>query len=303
MGESSWARAGRDTDNFRSKRLWFWGVEVVGSGAIAGLTALLLWDRSTLPGWEVGLITFGVFVGGFFLIYGMVYLRFLFRAPYRQRDEAREETVSEKGTFKNKIAELQSKLDGIKNARPNIVLFKTENFPNPIRNIATGEILGEPWFARVQFANDPLYQIQMVEASKVVGHVGIYGQAGQHLYNMIGRWAETKEIAVGGQPIEIDSIDIPANGRPYPMDIGLKYREDEEFYGYNNDNPRLAPIDWRDRQKQLPAGTYSVRVRLRGNNVDKEFWFNLTNKGKGENVELEAATTQLPTSHKEGSQT
>lgn len=189
------------------------------------------------------------------------------------------------------IYDLKHSLEQIKNARPNIALIKTENFPNPIRNVRTGEILGTPWFAQVQFANNPLSQTQMVEASKVVGHISIYGQTGQHLYNMIGRWAETKEVAVGGQPIEIDSIDIPANGRPYPMDIGMKYREDEEFYGYNNDNPRLAPIDWRDRQKQLPAGTYSVRVRLRGNNVDKEFRFDLINKGKGGEVELKAITT------------
>lgn len=190
-----------------------------------------------------------------------------------------------------RLDELQSELDGIKNARPNIALIKTENSSRPIRNVKTGEILGTPWFARVQFANNSLSQTQMVEASKVVGHISIYEQTGQHLYDMIGRWAETKEVATGGRPIEIDSLDIPANGRPYPMDIVMKYPEDEEFYGYNNDNPRLAPIDWRDSQKQLPAGTYSVRVRLRGNNVDKEFWFDLINKGRGENVELKARTT------------
>jgi hypothetical protein len=196
------------------------------------------------------------------------------------------------------IYDLNHSLEQIKNARPNIALIKIENFPKPIRNIRTGEILGTPWFAQLKFANDPLSERQMVEASKVVGHISVYGQAGQHLYDMIGRWAETKEVAVGGQPIEIDSINIPANGRPYPMDIAMKYPEDEEFYGYNNDNPKLAPTDWRDRQRRLPAGTYLIRIRLRGNNVDKEFCLDLTNKGKGENVELKAVTTELSTSHK-----
>ena len=88
MEESSWTRAGKDTENFRSKRTWFFGVETLGSGAIAGLTALMLWDRSASPGWLVGLITFGVFTGGLFLIYGLIYIWNLFRAPYRQRNEA-----------------------------------------------------------------------------------------------------------------------------------------------------------------------------------------------------------------------
>ena len=84
-------RASEDTEEFRSKRGWFLVVEVVGSGVLSGLAAGILWDRSTLKGWQVGLITFGVFVGGFFIIYGLIFLWNLLRAPYRQRNEARVE--------------------------------------------------------------------------------------------------------------------------------------------------------------------------------------------------------------------
>lgn len=80
-----------DTERFRSKGPWFWGVEVIGAGAIAGLTAAVLWEKNILHGWQVGLITFGVFAVGFFVIYGMIFLWNLFRAPYRQRNEARVE--------------------------------------------------------------------------------------------------------------------------------------------------------------------------------------------------------------------
>jgi hypothetical protein len=89
LNQSAPSRAGEDNEKFRSKLLWFLGFEVVGSGAIAGLTAWILWDRSKLHGWQVGLITFGVFVGGLFLIYGLIFLWNLFRAPYKQRNEAR----------------------------------------------------------------------------------------------------------------------------------------------------------------------------------------------------------------------
>jgi len=49
----------------------------------------MLWDRNGLRGWQVGLVTFTVFVVGLFLIYGAVFLFHLIYAPYRQRNEAR----------------------------------------------------------------------------------------------------------------------------------------------------------------------------------------------------------------------
>ncbi len=82
-------RAYEDTEKFRSRPLWFWGVGVVGSGAITGLTIWMLGDRSTLHDWQVGSITFVTFVLGLFLTYGLIFLLYLFRAPYRQRNEAR----------------------------------------------------------------------------------------------------------------------------------------------------------------------------------------------------------------------
>lgn len=62
---------------------------MIGAGAIAGLTAGILWERSILSAWQVGLITFGVFAIGFLIIYALIFLWNLFRTPYRQRNEAR----------------------------------------------------------------------------------------------------------------------------------------------------------------------------------------------------------------------
>jgi len=88
--ENTATRACKDTESFRKNSwVWFWGVEVIGSGALAGLTGGFLWNRSTLSGRIVGFITFGVFVGGIFLIYGLVILWNLFLASYRQRNELR----------------------------------------------------------------------------------------------------------------------------------------------------------------------------------------------------------------------
>ena len=119
LNQSASKRAWEDTDNFRSKAPWFWGVAVVGSGAIAGLTAWMLRDRSILYSWQVGLITFGVFVLGFFLIYGLIFLwHLLFRAPYKQRNEARE-----------RVAELEKEL---KKPKPFDVECRTTTIGLPI---------------------------------------------------------------------------------------------------------------------------------------------------------------------------
>lgn len=299
MLEPTWQRVWRDIEGFRQTPKSFWVVEVVGAaafGAVGGMTGVWLTPTHAttsqqnlypIVGTAIG------FIAGFVLTFGLIYVWNLFRAPYQQRNDALQLAENIRNNLQTQLDQSQTQLDQIKNARPNMVLVKTENFPFPIRSVQTGAVMGTPWFARVQFANDPLSSLQAVEAHKVAGHIEIYSQDKQHLYfKMIGRWSETKEVAVGGQPIETEQIDIPANGRPYPMDIGLKYQEDAEFYGYNNESPRFA-ADWRDKQKQLAVGTYSIRVWLRGDNVDKDFWFNLVNKGRGEDVVLSVGEAKL----------
>jgi hypothetical protein len=86
---SAWHRAFRDAENFRnSSKWWFWGVDVLGSAALAAVTAAL--TISTLPNLLVGVLTFFTFVLGMVFIYGIIYLWNLFHAPYRQRNEARQ---------------------------------------------------------------------------------------------------------------------------------------------------------------------------------------------------------------------
>lgn len=86
--ETAIRRASKDTENFRnSSKWWFWGVDVLGSAALAAITTALI--INTLPNWVVGVLTFVVFVFGMAVIYGLIYLWNLFRAPYQQRNEAR----------------------------------------------------------------------------------------------------------------------------------------------------------------------------------------------------------------------
>jgi hypothetical protein len=104
FSESVWDRASKDTENFRnSNRWWFWGVDVLGSATLAGLTTTFI--INTLPNWLVGVLTFFAFVFGMAIIYGFIYLWNLFRAPYRQRNELRKLVESQKKPFDSEIAE------------------------------------------------------------------------------------------------------------------------------------------------------------------------------------------------------
>ena len=90
----------------------------------------------------------------------------------------------------------------------------------------------------------------------------------------------------GGQPIEIEQPELPPTGRPYILDIGLKYRDENEFYAYNNETPRKSTVGFRDKDRQLNPNTYSVEVKLKGAGVDKAFWFELSNSGRGKEVDF-----------------
>lgn len=192
-----------------------------------------------------------------------------------------------------------SQLRNMQNSKPNIVFRKVEeHFEGKITtrrwSSETNQwLIGQSetaYFTRIWIANEPLKPIQSIDAVKLYGEISFY-IAGSLLFEMGGRWAETKEIADGGQPIDIDQIDIPPNGRPFCMDIGLKYYDEDEFYGYNNETPRKTTKGFRDQDRKLMLGTYFVKTRFRCKGADTLFWFRLENSGKGNHVKF----TIMPT--------
>jgi hypothetical protein len=97
MGEyiSTWQKAWNDTEKFRNEsKIWFWGVEIVGGGALFGVIGSLTgfnlmpinpdsFQQNAYPVVGGGL---GVVIG-FILIFTVIFFWNSFRAPYRQRDE------------------------------------------------------------------------------------------------------------------------------------------------------------------------------------------------------------------------
>lgn len=202
------------------------------------------------------------------------------------------------------VSEGRIELYRIRNARPNIVLTDIEE--NLRGNVTTQEyssvlnkwVIGEaehPNFTRIWIANEPMNTFQEVDAIKLYSEISFYDDVGTNIFVMGGRWAETPEIANGAQPIEIDQIDLPPNGRPFCMDIGLKYHDEDEFYGYNNETPRKNTKGFRDTDRKLGKGNYYVKVRLRCKGVDKTILFKLSNPGIGQNVNfMGISTAELP---------
>jgi hypothetical protein len=92
--ESSWSRAWTDAEHFRGSPIWFWIVEVIGGamfGVVGWQVANWLTPQSASPsthnlysngGGAVGIIA------GFIIVFSLIFLWNLFRAPYRQRNEA-----------------------------------------------------------------------------------------------------------------------------------------------------------------------------------------------------------------------
>jgi hypothetical protein len=180
-------------------------------------------------------------------------------------------------------------LDDIKNSCPNVELADVKNVRVKIRNVLTGDVLGEPYISYISFSNNPKTLLQSKDAYNVVGYMDIYKESGQRLYNdIIGRWSETKEETSGGLPTEMEQIIIPANGRPNPMDAVLKYNQDQNCYVQSNAGRRRAPADWRDKDGELPVGNYFIKVHIRGTLIDKTFWLKLVNKGQGTQIGLES---------------
>jgi hypothetical protein len=227
------------------KVLGYWVWLVFGSIILSAIGVYIYFSgKSNIPTWGwVGVLLAGLIISCFLA----------FHRVRVQRDE-----------YKKRI-------EGLEAAKANMVVKVVENRKGDVVSHMGadddgmgGEIFvhGHPWFTRVHIANDPSDCIEAVEV-EVAAHIGFYDSSDKLCFpSMIGRWAETLEIAQGGQPIEIEQLRIPPTGRPYILDIGLKYHDEDEFYGYNNDTPRKSTVGFRDGERALGKGNYRVKVEL-----------------------------------------
>jgi hypothetical protein len=191
---------------------------------------------------------------------------------------------------------LQWRLDKAKRQpKPFIVYSGADNVPWPVQN--------DPWFVRAYFANDPPEPQLSKDAYNVIAQITFYRPNGESCFRMNGRWAGKEEIAHGAIASASEQITLPANGRSEPIDIGLKYHDEDGFYGYDNMTQAKGILGWRDKDKMLCNKEYFVQVVIRGSDgVYAPFWFSLRNDGIGKEVNFSPLSSE-PDFRKEDSQT
>ncbi|MBI2852555.1 MAG: hypothetical protein HYX84_05600 [Chloroflexi bacterium] len=179
--------------------------------------------------------------------------------------------------------ELQNQLDGIKNARPHIE-FDTLVAPETLKDARTGTVVGIPILAKLLVTNKPISTLDRVDAPNVAAHIEFFGENQALFPLMVGRWANTQHQYQGALPNQVAQITLHPNGLPEPLLIALKYTDEGLAYGLNVDNEKMA--GWRDPNKNIPVGTWRVKVHLQGINVEELAWLTITNNGSGTNLEL-----------------
>lgn len=125
-----------------------------------------------------------------------------------------------------------------------------------------------PWLARWMSRNTASACHAMITFHHLDGQ-NIFGRA------MAGRWSRTPEpvpgiITIGNQQgvffdhsrmMGIQRIDI-SPGEAERLDIAAKFDQDDECYGWSNENYFSTPL-WKNPNWQLPSNRYLVRILVR----------------------------------------
>jgi hypothetical protein len=237
---------------------WWWVMLVFTIGDIAGII-LTVWNKLQVHFWLWIVI---------FLV-GLSVAQFLAFNDLRKKSDA-----------------IQAKLNTIINAKPRLVLRSIEHRKDIAKAIKEGEkvtVIGTPEFSRIWIANEPLLPKEGVDAELLHGEIEYYKQGSETpLFTMGGRWPEQ------GQPagsLLTQQLTVPPNRKAFCMDIGMKYPEDDEYYGYD-DEAHLRP-DGRNPRTKLGKGIYSVKVILACKGLIQPHYFRLKNLGSGHDINFE----------------
>ncbi len=101
-----------------------------------------------------------------------------------------------------------------------------------------------------------------------------------------GRWADPPESQLKLPTQRADEKTILANGNAEPLDVAMKYTDDDCCYAFNNDNRSAAPLDLRHRP--LPDKTTPIETELSSTTAQPlKGRFELHHDGAGSQPNLE----------------
>ena len=75
-------------------------------------------------------------------------------------------------------------------------------------------------------------------------------------------------------------------GATLPLEVVAKAADDDYCYAIVSGQPGRPGAEWRNEERKLKPGLYSVRVRLIGRRSSEAFWFHLVNLGRGKRVQI-----------------
>jgi hypothetical protein len=280
--QSAPRRAWEDTEYFRKSAASFWTMEIVGAavlGVIGGSVGFLLTPVNPTPFQQYIYPTFGGatgIIGGFILVFCGIFLAKLFRAPYKQRNEARAELLKTANRPEAKI-EVSELLAG------------SGDFNYPQRGIAIPNI----YAAGVRFVNNSTE----ISAKNVWAKINYFDGKGEiALGSLIASWDEMSGADILPTPVEdIRAVELKPKGPPYTIVLAIKHMEDKVCYACNYENYNY--VDLRKPGYKLDREKFVIFVTLFGQNVGgdefgagKQFGYILYNYGKGKGLDIKPYT-------------
>jgi len=149
----------------------------------------------------------------------------------------------------------------------------------------------EYWFSHVRFENKKRLRIDTRTATNVMAHLTFFSEDGRDILgtDFFGRWGNSVPQPKSIDELEMENdkhwVDMLPNSSQYELDLVMKYESESVCFAFNNKN-YLRP-EFRTTWGRLDGKKFSVRVALRGSNIDpQEFWFTLINHGKGGGLEI-----------------
>lgn len=114
--ESVWRRAWKDTKEFRNSDRFFWGWEVMGAavaGVIGGMIGAWITPENSNKFWQYFYPAIGGTVGivtGIGIAFAFIFIWYLLRAPYKQRDDAIELAMEFRRKYESVLSGVRYKL-------------------------------------------------------------------------------------------------------------------------------------------------------------------------------------------------
>jgi len=155
--------------------------------------------------------------------------------------------------------------------------------------------IAQPFCANVRFRNSPEMHTSEANANKVYAETIFYDINLKEIFR--ADKLRTNDVPepprqLGIPQREYYEVEFNANGNPREYTIAIKHEADDACYVFSDHN--YSHFAWRKPEYILQGDKFYVKVDLKGENAEGEFWFILRNYGKGKNIELEITDKPIP---------